>query len=276
MKNSDFFTIAQLSDIHLRMDGRTFNNAADTHETLSLCLRHVVKQELGVDLLLVTGDLADYPDPRAYSYIREKLDQIKLPYLIIPGNHDDRLMVYEVFKDLGYYPNDHSFIHFVSDDYPLRFIALDTLDPATGGAKMCETRLNWIYSRLKEQQNKPTIIFMHHTPFLTRMPFDSKHAFPGAGELEAIVTQFRNVQGVFCGHLHRPIFSRWGGTIAVVAPSITMQRTLTPDNGMPKATIREPVSFPLYLWKQGSEVICHLSFIGSFGDPFPLIKAPPL
>jgi Predicted phosphohydrolases len=185
-------------------------------------------------------------------------------------------MVYEAFKDLGYYPNNQSFLHFVSDDYPLRFIALDTLDPETGEAKLCKKRLNWIRARLNEQPNRSTVIIMHHQPFLTRMPFTSKHAFPGAQELEAIVSKSKNIQGIFCGHLHRPIFSRWGGSIAVVAPSITMQRTLTLNNGMRKETIGEPVSIPLYLWRQGSELICHLSFIGTFGDPFPLIKAPPI
>jgi len=272
---SEYLIIAQISDLHLRMDGELYSGAANTHDALDVCLRSITSLTPKVDLLLVTGDLADYPDPRAYAHLRIALDAINIPYIITPGNHDDRAMVFEAFHDLGHYSDSSEFIQFTVETFPLRFVALDSLNAETGFATMCPKRLNWLADCLAEQPDRPTLVLMHHQPVFTRMAYASKYAFPGAKELERIISEYPNIVGLVCGHLHRPIHVAWAKTMVSIAPSVAMQHTLTLDNDMPKELNNEPIAYPVYLWEQDSGLICHLNFVGDFGPPYPLVDLPP-
>ena len=56
---------------------------------------------------------------------------------------------------------------------------------------------------------------MHHPPFQTLIGhMDKIGLLSGGPELEAIVARHPNVERVICGHLHRAIDVRFGGTIA--------------------------------------------------------------
>ncbi|KAG1318835.1 hypothetical protein G6F63_015032 [Rhizopus arrhizus] len=68
---------------------------------------------------------------------------------------------------------------------------------------------------------------MHHPPFLTGIEhMDAIGLLSGAPELERIVSRFPHVERVLCGHLHRTIFQRFGGTIASTCPGTAHQLAL--------------------------------------------------
>ena len=50
--------------------------------------------------MLLTGDLTETGDPRAYARLRELLAPLAMDVHPIPGNHDDRDALREAFADL--------------------------------------------------------------------------------------------------------------------------------------------------------------------------------
>jgi hypothetical protein len=76
------------------------------------------------------------------------------------------------------------------------------------------------------------------------------------------------VERVLCGHLHRPIQARFGGTIASTCPSPAHQIALdlTPDA---EARFKmEPPAFQLHAWRPQTGVITHTAYVGEFAGPY--------
>ena len=176
----DFLIIAHITDLHLRVDGTLYNGDQDTQVQLAACIKHLNEMDPRPDLVIATGDLADDPSPELYRVMRRMLDQIEMPVYVIPGNHDDREMLRTAFLDLGYLPADDLFLQYTIEEYPLRMIGLDTLETDGDDGEMYASRLCWLDDRLLEQPDRPTLIFMHYQPLITRMGYTNKNAFLGA------------------------------------------------------------------------------------------------
>jgi hypothetical protein len=115
---------------------------------------------------------------------------------------------------------------------------------------------------------------MHHPPFQTGVRFLDKHAFKGAGELETIVAKHPQVVWVACGHLHRHIQTRWGGTVAAISPSVAFQLPMALTPGASDGFSLEPSGCPVYVWKPETGLVAHMSLVGDFGPLHPFVRDP--
>jgi hypothetical protein len=95
----------------------------------------------------------------------------------------------------------------------------------------------------------------------------------GSAELEAIVSKHRNVERVICGHLHRAIDVRFGGTIASTCPGPAHQVRLDLDPDAASAWTLEPPSFRVHAWDPREQrLVTHLAASGAFEGPFPFFE----
>ena len=159
--------IAQISDLHVRADGKPLSGVVDTRAALDACIDHVAGLDPRPDLVLATGDLTQDGLPEDYALLRAAFGRLPMPVFAIPGNHDSRAALREAFADEGYLPETGAFLHYAVDRYPLRLIGLDTVIAGEVGGRACPARLRWLEERLSEQPGRPTVIFMHHPPFAT-------------------------------------------------------------------------------------------------------------
>src|SRR5262249_56602123 len=104
--------------------------------------------------------------------------------------------------------------------------ALVTRRPVRGGGLLRAKRLGWLPARLAESPERPTLIFMHHPPFVTGIARMDEHGLANAEEFAEVVGRHRHVQRIVCGHLHRSIQALVGGTLATTAPSTAHQMAL--------------------------------------------------
>ena len=259
--------IAQISDLHLRADGSPLIGGVDTVAALDACIAHLNALTPRPDVVLATGDLVDEGRPEDFAALRRAFDRLEMPVYAIPGNHDDRGSLHDTFADKGYLPADGEFLHYTVETHPVRLIGLDTITPGECGGRMSEARIRWLDDRLAEQPERPTLIFMHHPPFVTGIGFMDDPAFDGAMPLEQVVRGHPQVRQVVCGHIHRAIHTRWAGTAAAVAPSIVFQMALELNEGAPSACVLEPSAVSLYLWREGADPVGYTSLIGDFGRP---------
>lgn len=128
-------------------------------------------------------------------------------------------------------------------------------------------RLDWLAQRLAEDA-RPTVIAMHHPPFATDIAhMDTIGLLEGAAELEAIVRRHPQVERVLCGHLHRPIQARFGGTLASTCPSPAHQVALDLRPEGPDCFVMEPPGYQLHAWR-GGRLVTHTVVLGDWAGPY--------
>jgi hypothetical protein len=76
------------------------------------------------------------------------------------------------------------------------------------------------------------------------------------------------VERLLCGHVHRFMLRRFGGTIACTAPSTTSAIALAFDQEAQAASHAEPPAFLLHHWRPGVGLVSHLIPIGRFLGPY--------
>jgi 3',5'-cyclic AMP phosphodiesterase CpdA len=115
---------------------------------------------------------------------------------------------------------------------------------------------------------------MHHPPFETLIGhMDEIGLMAGAPELEAIVARHPNVERVICGHLHRAIDVRFGGTIASTAPGPAHQVCLNLDPLAESAWTLEPAAFRVHAWNpRERRLVTHLAASAAFAGPYPFYE----
>jgi 3',5'-cyclic AMP phosphodiesterase CpdA len=151
----------------------------------------------------------------------------------------------------------------------LRLLALDTCVPGHSHGTLCEQRLAWLETQLARYSDEPVVVAMHHPPFRTLIGhMDEIGLLEGSEALEALIARHPNVERVICGHLHRAIDVRFGGSIASTAPSPAHQVALDLAPDAPSAWMLEPPGFRLHAWA-GERLVTHLVPSGSFEGPHP-------
>jgi len=260
--------LAQITDTHIKPEGRLAYRRVDTTAYLARAVQHLLALDPKPDVVLATGDLVDAGLPEEYQRLRALLAPLPMPVYVIPGNHDEREAMRAAFADHAYLPRT-GFLHYVVEQWPLRLIGLDTVLPGKTGGLMCAERLAWLDARLAEAPDRPTLIFMHHPPFSTGIEQMDVFGLDNAQAMREVVRRHPQVESVVCGHVHRPIQVRWAGTIASTAPSTGHQVALDIREHGALQWVMEPPACLLHLWRPGVGVVSHTSYIGDYGGPQP-------
>jgi Icc protein len=264
--------IAQITDMHVRPRGRIAYGQVDTNAMLEAAVATIEGLPRKPDLVIATGDLTDCGLAEEYHVLRDLLEPLSMPVYVVPGNHDRRAELLAAFGPDGYLRDHDGFLHYTVEGHDVRLIGLDTVVPGSGHGEMCAARLAWLEGRLAEQQERPTVIFMHHPPFGTGLADMDRINCRNGKAMAAVLARFDNVERVVCGHHHRPITVRWGGTIGSVAPSTAHQVTLDLlSDDSPASFTMEPPGFHLHVWSREAGLVTHGVVIGRFEGPFPFI-----
>ena len=258
--------IAQISDTHVMPEGALMSGVVDTAPFLERAVAHINALEPRPDVVLASGDLVDAGGLEEYRRLRGILAKLAMPVYLIPGNHDARANLRAAFPDHRYLQSG-DFIQYAIEDHDLRLIGLDTLTPGAPHGELCDARLNWLEAKLKES-NRPALLFMHHPPFSCGIAeFDTMDLEVGAARLAAIVRANPQVERVLCGHVHRPVQTRWAGTMASIGPSTAHYATLDFRPDVAVTFSMEPPAIALHHW-DGAALVTHLSYVGAYEGPY--------
>jgi 3',5'-cyclic AMP phosphodiesterase CpdA len=255
--------IAQITDLHLGFDPG--NPDEYNRQRLDRTLRTLTAMTPLPDLLLVTGDIADNGDDRdSYERFREATQD--LPFRVCPvmGNHDNRAMFREIFPET---PDVDGYVQYTVDDLPVRVVVLDTLEVGRHGGGFDDVRARWLEARLAEAPGRPTLLVLHHPPIATGLSWMTEN--PEARwvrKLRPIVEANPQIVAMVCGHLHRPIVTRWAGTVLAVCPSTAPQVALDMERMDPERPDNRPMIvadrpyFALHYWN-GDGLITHFDTV---------------
>lgn len=267
--------LLQLSDLHIREPGRLAYGRINTAPYLQQAVHSITRLPQRPDAVVITGDLTDFGRAAEYDHLRALLTPLgSMPIYLLPGNHDDRSQLRASFPEHAHYLGNHfghdGFVQYSVPVGDLQLIALDTVVPGASTGSLCAQRLAWLEAELERQSHLPVVIAMHHPPFQTLIGhMDHIGLLEGAQALEAIVARHPNVERVICGHLHRSIQVRFGGTIASTVPAPAHQVSLDLSPQAPSTWMLEPPGFAIHALPRGGRMVSHLAASGVFEGPFP-------
>lgn len=261
--------LLQLSDTHIREPGRLAYGRINTAPYLEQAITTIRRLPQRPDAVVITGDLTDFGRAVEYDHLRRLLEPLDMPVYLMPGNHDDRDQLRVSFPDHTYL-GTHGFVQYSVPVGDLQLISLDTVVPQSSEGCLCDERLAWLAGELEALRHRPVVIAMHHPPFKTLIGhMDSIGLMNGAQELEALVACYTNVERVICGHLHRAIQVRFGGTLAATVPSPAHQVCLDLSPTAASAWTLEPPGFGLHALPSGGRLVSHTVLSGLYDGPFP-------
>ncbi len=202
------YRVAIITDLHID-DKDKMNFGIDAKSNLLLLFEDIKKQR--IQHIIILGDLCNM-DPKIYIYkwIKEQLDIYKFSYNIIAGNHDDILMIKEVFGINSPY--------FSLNEWGRKVLFLNTSDNS-----LPTKQLNWIVEELKEC-DKEIVIFMHHPPTLLNCKMmDRKYPLQNIEATQKIFMGVNRELNIFCGHYHDNIELEYNNQHIYLTPSNVFQ-----------------------------------------------------
>jgi 3',5'-cyclic-AMP phosphodiesterase len=263
--------LAQISDLHIKQPGALAYRRVDTAASLARTIARLNALVPRPDAVVMTGDLVDCGDADEYRHLKTLLAALDIPYWLLIGNHDGREGLREVFAERAELHAGGAFVQYTADIGEVRLIALDSMEPGQSGGTLCAARLAWLATQLDAARARPVIVALHHPPFdcgighMDAIRLDAE----AAAALEALIAQHPNVERVICGHVHRPMFVRFGGTIASAVPAPAHQVTLDLAADAPSTFTLEPPAFALHRYDARGGVVTHHAYVDESDGPYP-------
>lgn len=260
--------LAQISDLHIKPQRRLAYGIVDTATMLERCVSALLALRPRPDAVIATGDLVDIGLSAEYGLLREILQPLdSWPLYLLPGNHDERTALRTAFAHHEYLCRPGPFIQYTVEHHGLRIVALDTVIPGQGGGELCAARLSWL-DRTLAQHQEPTVVALHHPPFVTGIAHMDQIMLANPGPFESLLRRHPHVERVIAGHLHRSVVCRFGGTVVSVCPSTAHAVTLDLSAAGPDQFTLEPPGYQLHTLT-ASGLVTHTAYVGDYGSSYP-------
>jgi 3',5'-cyclic AMP phosphodiesterase CpdA len=211
--------IAQISDTHIALDTRGADQRIRDFEAT---IADVNALDPAPDVILHTGDIVHNGRPEEYAEAARIIGKAHRPVYVIPGNKDHRANLRAAFAPRGYLDPSAEFVEYAVEDYPVRLIAVDTLNPGSNKGAFCPARAKRLIELIDAETTKPIAAFMHHPPFEVPVGPDALNF--ETPEMMARLRQALQYSGrivaVFSGHVHRGTAGYVGNIRATVVPCV--------------------------------------------------------
>jgi Icc protein len=230
--------IAHISDFHLPTKPGQLVNGVLPDANLVEAVAVLKRQTPKPDLIVLGGDLLDDGQKGNYEAIAELFKEVQIPLHTVVGNHDDL----KALKNSSLLDKDKSYGGYCSFDHgELHFVLLNSAGTGKPHGIIEEEQLLWLSQDLWANHDKPVLIFMHHHPVDSGIPWLDKMRLENADAFWEIVPPYsRNILGVFFGHLHIQISTVVRGILAASPPAICFQYAGNSDASRAELSPEEP------------------------------------
>lgn len=209
--------IAQITDIHLF--------ASETKQLLGLPTAHsfyaVLDQLKKVwpqpDMLLLTGDLSQDGKPESYQRLVDLLSPLEIPTYWLPGNHDQPVVMQEVLNQACVSPHKS----FSAGGW--QFLLLNSHVSGCVHGQLSPESLGWLELQLQFNRQRPTLIGLHHPPFLVNSDWLDGSTLQNSEDLFRVIDRYPQVELVVFGHIHQEFDRQRNGVHYLGSPSTSIQ-----------------------------------------------------
>lgn len=216
-------TIVQLTDTHIVTPGELVRGVVDTADNVRAVLEQIVGSGRNVDALLLSGDLTDDGDIRAYRRLRDLVEPaaaaLDAEIIYAMGNHDVRESFRAgLFDDRGDPDRPHDTVHLLGST---RVITMDSTRPGRHEGWLDDDQLSWLRSELAHAAPAGcTVLVLHHPPLRSAIPPIDGLRLQHAARLGDILLG-SDVKMIVCGHSHLTGSGSLAGIPVWVGPALS-------------------------------------------------------
>lgn len=240
-----------LSDTHIKKDPYELYGL-NPYNRLESAIHSINKYHKDADFIVITGDLTDRGDLKAYENFKNICDKSDVRIIKIIGNHDNRENFLTVFPENFHNEN---FIQGVQEIENNALIFLDTKVENTDGGDMCDIRFEWFKNQLEKYKNKNTFVFMHHPPMSIGIKYMDKISFSSSNRLKELFLKYPNIKYLFFGHLHRAVTGLWADVPYMGIRGTNHQVALKMNDDLLHMTIDEQPTYGIVTVKNNDTLI---------------------
>ncbi len=209
--------IIQISDIHLLADTNGSLLGVNTQESFDAVIELVRKEKEPLDLILLSGDLAQDGSEIAYRRLSSLLKVLQIPIYFVPGNHDHLKQLAHVF------PTDA-----ISNKKQViiknwQLILLNSQVPGIVHGHLERSELDYLEQCLKAYPEHHAIIVFHHQPVPVGCAWLDKQGLTNDQECWQVLSSYPQVNTVLFGHVHQEFEQTVHGIKCYSPPSTCIQ-----------------------------------------------------
>ncbi|NOT83578.1 MAG: 3',5'-cyclic-AMP phosphodiesterase [Methylococcaceae bacterium] len=212
-------TVLQLTDTHFLAEAGQKMLGIDTEYYFVQVLGQALADNQQVDLIILSGDLAQDPCPGSYQRLQQHLAKISVPVLCLPGNHDD----FELMQTLLNVNNSscakqHLFEHW-------QIICLNSQIPDEPGGYLAASELTLLKQALEDYPQHHALIAMHHHCVPTNSMWMDTMLIGNSVDFLTILQNYHQAKVIITGHIHQELTQQIQHLQILSAPSTCFQFT---------------------------------------------------
>ena len=214
--------ILQLTDLHVFSDEQSTLKGIPTRETLDALIDHILSKEGEFDHVIITGDHTHDEQEPAYRYVRDIMSPWADRLWQVPGNHDDRVVMRQVFGD-RITGSGQDLIQFSFQAGNWHCAGLDTHIPGEVSGRIESRQIEWLSRILADSAADHAALFLHHPPVLVGSTWMDAIGLDGRDKLQDFILASDKVKLVCFGHVHHEFSFSVGRAQIVSTPSTGIQ-----------------------------------------------------
>lgn len=200
-------------------------------------LRRVLAEALGggatpPDAIVVTGDIGDDETEQAYRNFRAMLQEVGVPVLCLPGNHDAPRLMAQLLVGGGFQYCGRA------DFGAWGVVLLDTHLPFDPSGFLAAPELARLDAELQVLADRHVLVCLHHPPVPIGSAWLDGLGLRNGREFLAVVERHPQVRAVLAGHVHQAFDQQIGRVRFLTTPSTCAQ--FTPQTASCVMDLRPP------------------------------------
>ncbi|MFO0427653.1 MAG: metallophosphoesterase [Planctomyces sp.] len=215
--------ILQITDLHVFADPEAQLKGIPTRKTLQDVVQYIVEKQFEFDFLVITGDHTHDELPQSYQAVRSILAPWHSRLFQVPGNHDDRAVLRDVFADRMNADSCEEKINFAFDAGKWLCLGLDTHLPGEVAGQIDESQITWIRKQIAGSPEASVVLFMHHPPVVLNSIWMDRIGLNGRELLTDLIRNEPRIRLVCCGHVHHESTRTVTQSVVVTTPSTGIQ-----------------------------------------------------
>ncbi|MGB0733437.1 MAG: metallophosphoesterase [Pontibacterium sp.] len=210
MSQASVLKIVQVTDLHLPKNEGQLKHGVSNDARWRAVLDHMVKHHDDLDLLVLTGDLADAGQPSAYTRLTQDLAK-RLPHtelVWLPGNHDVLSRMRQADQEMSHAKGELTRSQWQKYGWQLLFLDSCAKPDGKGSGSLHPSSVDML-NHLQPSSLAPNVLLlMHHHPVPVGSDWQDAVMLGNAQAFWRILAQAKStraidVKGIIFGHIHQ-------------------------------------------------------------------------
>ncbi|WP_019572124.1 MULTISPECIES: phosphodiesterase [unclassified Thioalkalivibrio] len=209
--------LIQISDTHLGRDPGPIRAGYPDSDTQLARILDALPREPAADVLLLSGDLAEDPEPATYARLTKRLRARHESMLALAGNHDDSQTLRAALE-----PGTCQ-VHGERMLGPWKLVGLDSSTPGEAAGRLDAAECERLERSLSADPDRPTIVALHHPPVAIGSAWMDRLGLLDPDALFTVLDRHPQVRACLFGHIHQDFRVRRGTVEFLGCPSTCVQ-----------------------------------------------------